>query len=50
MRDREELQELSVLAQKGGQPCFGVFYVWAHEFLRIVCICYVTLRHYHIGW
>jgi len=31
-------------------PCIGVFEVWAHEFLRIVCIHYVTLRRYHIRW
>ena len=32
------------------QSSFGVFEVWAHEFLRIVCIRYATLRHYHIRW
>jgi len=31
-------------------PGYGVFEVRAHEFLRSVCIRYVTLRHYHIRW
>ena len=30
------------------QSYFGVFDIWAHEILRIMCICYVTLGHYHI--
>jgi len=32
------------------QSSFGVFEVWAHEFLRIVCIHYATLGRYHIRW
>jgi len=31
-------------------PGYGVFEVRAHEFLRSVCIHYVTLGHYHIRW
>jgi len=31
-------------------PCYSVFEVRAHEFLRSMCIRYVTLGCYHIRW
>jgi len=31
-------------------PCYGVFKVRAHEFLRSMCICYVILGRYHVRW
>jgi len=30
------------------RSCFGAIDIRVHEFLRIMCICYVTLRYYHI--
>ena len=29
---------------------FGAIDIRVHEFLRIMCICYVTLGCYHIRW